>query len=101
MSTADDILDQIDTALHDTTVSPDAMRSRPRSATPRPPVLALTYESREAARQALEQAGRAFSELHRAFETAAPRLEQAAADAADLFRAMREGNACPAESREP
>lgn len=101
MSTADDILDQIDNALHDTTVSPDAMRSRPRSATPRPPVLALTYESREAARQALEQAGRAFSELHRAFETAAPRLGQAAAEAGAGFRALHEANDRPTGRREP
>lgn len=35
MSTADNILDQIDTALHDDAISPDAMRCAPAPAGPR------------------------------------------------------------------
>lgn len=100
MTTADHIRDQIDNALHDDAVSADAMRSTPRLAVPWPRVLVMNCDS-QAARQALEGATRAVSEMGRAFQAEAPRLRHAAAEAAAGFRALREANDWSTGRREP
>lgn len=100
MSTADHILDQIDTALHDHTVSPDAMRSTPQPPAPRPPAIVLNCDTR-AAQQAMERLGRALGDFRRACEEATPGLARAAAQATAHTRAMHQAASRPAETPEP
>jgi hypothetical protein len=77
--TTDEVLDQIDSAVHDWQVSPDAMRSTPA---PRPTPEELQAAARafseavvrayaQAVRPALEALTKAFAEVHRALQEAA------------------------------